>query len=422
MFAARTDELDRLAENNTRITRVLADHRLSIGRSISNLRAVSEAVRNSKGDLEELFRSGPAFLTTTADLVADQKANLDCLLTDLAPRPAPGRDAGPPGRSGHPAREGPAGLRVRVPGVDREPDGPWIRVNLALPVGGTDPKIYTPRGVAPGGADDLAVRLHDDPGVDLPGGARGPSGLADAAARARSEGPAEAFVPAPRPRSSTTRRSDCPRPVRSPHPRPRGAGWLRRPDRSAPRATWLTPSASPASCWPSAWRWSSGSRLPSWAWSPPERTTARRATSRRCERRPARSGVALLTYDFHDPDDHKQRVLALATGSFRGEYESAFDQGLGDLITKVQATSEGFVKDVYVSQIDQERGEAIVRADVTRNGAGGERTLFDIYLLLTFVHVDDAWKVDQVTDLNFATEGDQGTSADGTTTPSTPVP
>jgi hypothetical protein len=133
-------------------------------------------------------------------------------------------------------------------------------------------------------------------------------------------------------------------------------------------------------------------------------------------------GVALLTYDFHDPDDHKQRVLALATGSFRGEYESAFDQGLGDLITKVQATSEGFVKDVYVSQIDQERGEAIVRADVTRNGAGGERTLFDIYLLLTFVHVDDAWKVDQVTDLNFATEGDQGTSANGTTTPSTPVP
>jgi hypothetical protein len=133
-------------------------------------------------------------------------------------------------------------------------------------------------------------------------------------------------------------------------------------------------------------------------------------------------GVALLTYDFHDPDDHKQRVLALATGSFRGEYESAFDQGLGDLITKVQATSAGFVKDVYVSQIDQERGEAIVRADVTRDGAGGKRTLYDIYLLLTFVDVDGTWKVDQVTDLNFATEGATDPSAASTTSTSAPVP
>lgn len=133
-------------------------------------------------------------------------------------------------------------------------------------------------------------------------------------------------------------------------------------------------------------------------------------------------GVALLTYDFHDPEDHRDRVLALATGSFRGEYESAFDQGLGDLITKVQATSEGFVKDVYVSQIDQERGEAIVRADVTRDGAGGQRTLFDIYLLLTFVHVGDTWKVDQVTDLNFASEGATDPLADSTSSTATPVP
>jgi hypothetical protein len=133
-------------------------------------------------------------------------------------------------------------------------------------------------------------------------------------------------------------------------------------------------------------------------------------------------GVALLSYDFHDPEDHRDRVLALATGSFRGEYESAFDQGLGDLITKVQATSEGFVKDVYVSELDEERGEAIVRADVTRNGAGGERTLFDIYLLLTLVHVDGAWKVDQVTDLNFATEGAAEPADQSTSSSSTPVP
>ena len=129
-------------------------------------------------------------------------------------------------------------------------------------------------------------------------------------------------------------------------------------------------------------------------------------------------GQALLTYDYNDPDAHRDRVLALATGSFRKEYSDQFDQGLRELITKVQAKSEGFVKDVYVSEIDDERAEAVVVSDVTRDGAGGKRTLYDIYILLTFVDVDGTWKVDQVTDLNFATNG-ADTSA---TTTSTPVP
>jgi hypothetical protein len=119
-------------------------------------------------------------------------------------------------------------------------------------------------------------------------------------------------------------------------------------------------------------------------------------------------------------------VLALSTGSFRGEYEEAFDQGLAELITRVQATSRGFVKDIYVSEIDAERGEAIVVADVTRDGAGGARTIPDIYILLTFVEVDDGWKLDQVTDLNFAEAGAQTPTTDPsaatTTSSSVPVP
>ena len=129
-------------------------------------------------------------------------------------------------------------------------------------------------------------------------------------------------------------------------------------------------------------------------------------------------GEALLTYDYKDPKAHKDGVLALATGSFRTEYERAFDQGLGALITKVKATSKGFVKDVYVSEIDAERAETIVVADVTRDGAGGKRTLYDIYILLSFVDVKGTWKVDQVTDLNFAQAGEGG----GTTSTSVPVP
>ncbi|MDP1820700.1 MAG: hypothetical protein Q8K58_12545 [Acidimicrobiales bacterium] len=134
-------------------------------------------------------------------------------------------------------------------------------------------------------------------------------------------------------------------------------------------------------------------------------------------------GEALLTYDFNDPDAHRDGVLALATGSFRGEYEDAFDQGLAQLITEVQATSRGFVKEVYVSEIDEERAEAVVVADVERDGAGGPRTLFDIYVLLTFVRVDGEWKVDQVTDLNFAEAGaDPGATATPTTAPAATPP
>ena len=131
---------------------------------------------------------------------------------------------------------------------------------------------------------------------------------------------------------------------------------------------------------------------------------------------------ALLTYDYRDPDAHRDGVLALATGSFRSEYEDAFDEGLRELITQVEASSEGFAKEVYLSAIDEERGEAIVVADVTRDGAGGPRTLFDVYMLLTFVEVDGAWKVDQVTDLNLSQQG-SGTPGAGTTTSSSaPVP
>ena len=130
-------------------------------------------------------------------------------------------------------------------------------------------------------------------------------------------------------------------------------------------------------------------------------------------------GTAFLTYDYKDPQAHRTAVLALATGTFRTEYQKAFDQGLGQLITKVKATSKGFVKDVYLSGVDAERGSAIVVADVTRNGPGGPRTLYDIYVLLSFVRVSGKWKVDQVTDLNFA---QAGAAAGATTSTSVPVP
>jgi Mce-associated membrane protein len=122
-------------------------------------------------------------------------------------------------------------------------------------------------------------------------------------------------------------------------------------------------------------------------------------------------GAALVTYDYREPDVHRDRVLELATGSFRSEYEDAFDQGLAEIITEVEAVSEGFVDDVYVSAIDEERAEAIVVVDIEHQGSGGARSLADVYFLLALVEVDGTWKVDQVTDLNFdAAGGDAGST------------
>jgi hypothetical protein len=124
-----------------------------------------------------------------------------------------------------------------------------------------------------------------------------------------------------------------------------------------------------------------------------------------------RFGEALVTYDYRDPEAHRDTVLGLATGSFREEYQDAFDQGLGEVITQVEAVSIGHVKDIYLSAIDAEQAQAIVVVDIEHEGTGGRNDLYDVYFRLTMVEVGGEWKVDQVTDLNFDAGGGEGTTA-----------
>lgn len=131
-----------------------------------------------------------------------------------------------------------------------------------------------------------------------------------------------------------------------------------------------------------------------------------------------RFGEALVTYDYRTPDEHREEVMSFATGSFREEYEDAFDQGLVQIITEVEAVSTGVVKDVYLSEVDEETASAIVVVDIEHDGTAGERTLYDIYFRLSLVRVGDEWKVDQVTDLNFdSAPSGVGTGVTTTTTP-----
>lgn len=135
-----------------------------------------------------------------------------------------------------------------------------------------------------------------------------------------------------------------------------------------------------------------------------------------------RFGEALVTYDFHEPEAHRDGVLDLATGSFRQDYEDAFDRGLGEIITQVQAVSRGSVNDVYVTSVDDDQAQAIVSLDIEVSGTSGERTLLDQYVLLTLVRVGGEWKVDQVTDLSFPASGSGGPPVAGATTTTTAGP
>lgn len=135
-----------------------------------------------------------------------------------------------------------------------------------------------------------------------------------------------------------------------------------------------------------------------------------------------RFGEALVSYDFRDPTAHRDAVLALATGSFRQDYEDAFDQGLGDIITEVRAVSVGSVNDVYVTSIDGGQAQAIVSVDIEVSGTSGERTVLDQYVLLTLVELDDGWRVDAVTDLSFPTGGTGSAPVTTDTTTTTAAP
>lgn len=139
-----------------------------------------------------------------------------------------------------------------------------------------------------------------------------------------------------------------------------------------------------------------------------------------------RFGQALVTYDYHDPDAHRDAVLELASGSFREDYEDAFEQGLGQIITQVEAVSTGSVNDVFLSSVDDDQAQAVVSLDIDVSGTSGERTLTDQYLLLTLIRLDAGWRVDQVTDLSFPDTGGAPVSAESTTTtaapPATSVP
>ena len=127
-FAAESELLDRLTVNNTRLTRVLTEHRGDLASTLASLRQVSDTLKTSRGDTSLLLDRGSVLLTELSALVASQKANLDC---DLGVLDVLIDETTTPRRLAELRallEIGPKAYAQLYDTIDIEPDGPWIRV------------------------------------------------------------------------------------------------------------------------------------------------------------------------------------------------------------------------------------------------------------------------------------------------------
>jgi phospholipid/cholesterol/gamma-HCH transport system substrate-binding protein len=157
-LVSKTQALNQLITTGTRLTHTVTDHRTSLGQSLADLSQVAATLQQAQGDTSRLLDKGDPFLQQTADIVANQKANLDCdlkyvtNLIDLTSRPRKLQeltallDFGPIAFdnimktidwTGQPSGTGP------------EWNGPWARVGLILNGENKATQYYPPPKQAP---------------------------------------------------------------------------------------------------------------------------------------------------------------------------------------------------------------------------------------------------------------------------------
>ncbi len=141
-FAAKTDVLDRLATNNTTLTHVFATHADDFGSSVTNLRLLADALASSSGDTQVLLDQGTQLIGQLANIVGDQKGNLDCTLkaltnvTDITTAHVGGLSTL--------LTTGPQAFNEFSSTLDNEPDGVWARVNLLVSTQNPAPQYSPP--------------------------------------------------------------------------------------------------------------------------------------------------------------------------------------------------------------------------------------------------------------------------------------
>ena len=142
-FADKTQLLDSLSANATRLTHTVTEHRDSISSAVSDLAALSESLRSVEPDTKVLLDRGTELLGQTADLVGDVKGNLDCVLHDLDDVVNVTATNQNLDTLGYTLDNLPTALGYVWMTRDNEPGGLWVRVNLLVNPD-NPPKQYVP--------------------------------------------------------------------------------------------------------------------------------------------------------------------------------------------------------------------------------------------------------------------------------------
>lgn len=166
-LAARTEALDRLAVNSTRLTRVVAENRGAFGQSLTDLRQIAATLRAANGDTRVVLERGSALLGRTADIVAARKAELDCILKGLEvvvdETTTPARLAGLRAL----LTIGPDAFAGVWDSRDVESDGSWVRVGfLSNPTADKPDQFVPPKNLPAVQVPGACVASFSTTGVD----------------------------------------------------------------------------------------------------------------------------------------------------------------------------------------------------------------------------------------------------------------
>lgn len=129
---SRTEALDRLSQNNTALTRLLADKSPTITQTLDDLDLLARTLREGKADTNRLLDEGPKFFSETSALIETIRPDLDCSLDvlgqliDITSTDQKLRELRAL------LRIGPRAYSAFHDSLDVEPDGPWIRVGLVF--------------------------------------------------------------------------------------------------------------------------------------------------------------------------------------------------------------------------------------------------------------------------------------------------
>jgi len=131
-FAERTELLDSLSANGTRLTRTVTDRRESLSSALRDLAAVGESLREVEPDTRVLLDRGRELLSQTAGLVGDVKQDLDCVLKDLESVIGVASTDENLGHLATVLERGPTGFGYVFLARDEEPGGVWVRTALLV--------------------------------------------------------------------------------------------------------------------------------------------------------------------------------------------------------------------------------------------------------------------------------------------------